>query len=75
MGKSVNTLQKGDRKGILPALRSPTNRRYDTQEHYLAYRGLISWEQGLVIADARVSSTGQKQDLALQQEVLEARAQ
>ncbi len=30
IGKSVNTLQKWDRKGVLPALRSPTNRRYYT---------------------------------------------
>jgi len=37
--KSVNTLQKWDRKGILPAFRSPTNRRYYTHEQYLAYRG------------------------------------
>jgi len=35
MGKAVNTLQKWDRKGILPAFRSPTNRRYNTHEQYL----------------------------------------
>lgn len=72
IGKSVNTLQKWDRKGILPAFRSPTNRRYYTHEQYLAYRGLISSEQGLVIVYARVSSPGQKQDLALQKEALRA---
>jgi DNA-binding transcriptional MerR regulator len=46
IGKSVNTLQKWDRKGILPAFRSLTNRRYYTHEQYLAYLGLISSEQG-----------------------------
>src|SRR5947208_465669 len=75
IGKSVNTLQQWDRKGILPALRSPTNRRYYTHEHYLAYRGLVSSEHGLVIAYARVSSPSQKKDLALQKEALRASCQ
>ena len=75
IGKSVNTLQKWDRKGILPAFRSPTNRRYYTHEQYLAYRGLISSEHGLVIAYTRVSSPGQKKDLALQKETLRAYCQ
>ena len=72
IGKSVNTLQKWDRKGIFKAYRSPTNRRYYTHEQYLEYRGLISSEQGLVIAYARVSSPGQKKDLAIQKEALRA---
>jgi putative resolvase len=67
IGKSVNTLQKWDRKGNLPAFR--------THEQYLAYRGLISSDQGLVIAYARVSSPGQKKDLALQKEALRAYCQ
>jgi putative resolvase len=75
IGKSVNTLQKWDRKGILPAFRTPTNRRYYTHEQYLAYRGLISSGQGLVIVYARVSSQGQKKDLALQKEALRAYCQ
>lgn len=75
IGKSVNTLQKWDRQGILPAFRSPTNRRYYTHEQYLQYRGLISSEQGLVIAYARVSSPGQKKDLAIQKEALRAYCQ
>jgi putative resolvase len=72
IGKSVNTLQKWDRKGILPAFRSPTNRRYYTHEQYLQYRGLISSEQGRVIVYARVATPSQKKDLALQQEALRA---
>jgi putative resolvase len=72
IGKSVNTLQKWDRKGILPAFRTPTNRRYYTHEQYLQYRGFISSERGLVIAYARVSSPSQKKDLATQKEALRA---
>jgi putative resolvase len=72
IGKSVNTLQKWDRKGILSAYRSPTNRRYYTHEQYLQYRGLISSEQGKTIAYARVSSPSQKKDLATQKEALRA---
>jgi len=72
IGKSVNTLQKWDRKGILPAFRSPTNRRYYTHEQYLQYRGLVSSKQGKVLAYARVSSPSQKKDLAIQKEALRA---
>ncbi|MFL5628467.1 MAG: IS607 family transposase [Ktedonobacteraceae bacterium] len=68
----MNTLQKWDRQGILPAFRTPTNRRYYTHEQYLAYRGLISSERGLVLAYARVSSPSQKKDLASQKEALRA---
>ena len=75
IGKSVNTLQKWDRKGILPAFRSPTNRRYYTHEQYLQYRGLISSQQGLVLAYARVSSPSQKKDLATQKQALRAYCQ
>jgi len=70
IGKSVNTLQKWDRKGILRAYRSPTNRRYYTHEQYLQYRGFISSEQGKTIAYARVSSPSQEKDLATQKEAL-----
>ena len=66
IGRSVNTLQKWDRKGVLSAHRSPTNRRYYTHDQYLAYRGLLAQESGKVIVYARVSSAGQKPDLANQ---------
>jgi len=68
----VNTLQKWDRKGILKAYRSPTNRRYYTHEQYLRYRGVIASEQGKTIAYARVSSPSQKRDLVIQKEALRA---
>src|SRR6266699_3728666 len=72
IGKSVITLQKLDRKGILKAHRSPTNRRYYTHDQYLMYRGLVAQEQSLTIAYARVSGVAQKPDLALQVKALEA---
>lgn len=71
IGKSVIPLQKWDRKGILKAHRSPTNRCYYTHEQYLTYRGLVAQEQGLTIAYARVSGVAQKPDLANQLKALE----
>ena len=72
IGRSVNTLQKWDRKGILKAHRSPTNRRYYTHDQYLAYRGLVAEARGRIIVYARVSSAGQKPDLAHQVAALRA---
>ncbi len=66
IGKSVITLQKWDRKGIVQAHRSPTNRRYYTHDQYMTYRGLVAQEQGLTVAYARVSGVAQKPDLANQ---------
>lgn len=37
IGRSVLTLQRWDRKGILRAYRSPTNRRYYTHQQYVEY--------------------------------------
>jgi putative resolvase len=66
IGRSVNTLQKWDRKGVLKAHRSPTNRRYYTHDQYLAYRGLTAEDGGKVIVYVRVSRAGQKPDLVSQ---------
>ncbi len=71
IGKSVNTLQKWDRKGILRAQRSPTNRRYYTHDQYLQYRGLVAQEHGLTIVYCRVSAVAQKPDLVNQMKALE----
>ena len=76
IGRTTNTLQKWDRKGILKAHRSPTtNRRYYTHDQFLAYRGLVAPEQGLTIAYARVSGVAQKPDLANQVKALETYCQ
>ncbi len=72
IGKAVITLQKWDRKGILIAHRTPTNRRYYTHDQYLIYRGLVAQEQGLTVAYSRVSGVAQKPDLANQVKALEA---
>src|SRR2546425_8599151 len=72
IGKSVNTLQKWDRKGILKAHRSPTNRRYYTHDQYLQYRGLVVQEQGLTIVYTRVSGMAQKPELAKQIKAIES---
>lgn len=37
LGVSVKTLQRWDREGILKAHRTPTDRRYYTQEQYIEY--------------------------------------
>lgn len=76
IGRTTNTLQKWDRKGILKAHRSPTtNRRYYTHDQYLQYRGLVAAEQGLTIVYARVSGVAQKPDLANQVKALEVYCQ
>jgi putative resolvase len=71
IGRTTSTLQKWDRKGILKAHRSPTNRRYYTHVQYLQYRGLVAQEQGLTIVYARVSGVAQKPELANQVNALE----
>jgi predicted site-specific integrase-resolvase len=63
IGKSVLTLQRWDRAGILKAYRTPTNRRYYTHDQYLEYRGLKAKGTGTTIAYARVSTQAQKPDL------------
>lgn len=72
IGKSVRTLQKWDREGILHAHRSPTNRRYYTHDQLLAYKGLTAQAEAKTIVYARVSSQGQKPDLQHQLAALQA---
>src|SRR5260370_9670331 len=72
IGRTTNSLQKGDREGKLKAHRSPTtNRRYYTHDQFLQYRGLVAQEQGLTIVYSRVSGVAQKPDLANQINALE----
>ena len=61
---SVKTLQRWDNAGILKARRSPTGRRYYTETQYLEYIGQpAEQEKRSVIIYARVSSSGQRDDL------------
>ncbi|SEM57778.1 Resolvase, N terminal domain, partial [Ligilactobacillus sp. WC1T17] len=63
LGVTVRTLQIWDKKGILKAYRTPTNRRYYTEEQYLEYTGQSLQNKRLNVAYARVSNTSQKDDL------------
>jgi len=70
IGRAVVTLQRWDREGILEAKRTPTNRRYYTHEQYLEYIGQKSTSKQ-IISYCRVSSSGQKADLASQRQAVE----
>ncbi|WP_156409573.1 IS607 family transposase, partial [Ligilactobacillus equi] len=63
LGVTVRTLQIWDKKGTLKAYRTPTNRRYYTEEQYLNYIGQSSTTKRKNVAYARVSTNGQKDDL------------
>lgn len=65
LGVSIKTLQRWDREGILVAKRTPTNRRYYTEDQYLSYVNK-SQPKGLILAYARVSSKNQTNDLTSQ---------
>ena len=60
---SVKTLQRWDREGILVAKRTPTDRRYYTEDQYLEYVGSSTKSKRKTIAYVRVSSANQKDDL------------
>lgn len=59
---TVRTLQRWDRIGKLPAKRSPTNRRYYTDDQLLQFLGKPQ-DNRKTVAYARVSTYGQKDDL------------
>ena len=63
LGVTVRTLQIWDNNGILKAYRTPTNRRYYTEEQYLEYIGKSASSIRKNVAYARVSTHGQKDDL------------
>ena len=65
INKSVVTLQRWDRTGVLsPETRSPTNRRLYSHQQYLDYCNIKTKpEDRQTIIYARVSSFGQKNDL------------
>lgn len=63
IGKSVKTLQRWDREGILTAYRSPSKRRYYTHTQYLEYMGETITENKQNVIYARVSTRNQCDDL------------
>ncbi len=73
LGITVRTLQEWDRKGILISHRTPTNRRYYTEDQYQDYLGNSSTAKK-VVAYARVSTSNQKDDLKNQIEFIQTYA-
>jgi predicted site-specific integrase-resolvase len=70
--KSVKTLQKWDREGVIIARRTPTNRRFYTHAQLLEYFGASATpELKTTVAYCRVSSQAQKPDLRNQRKALE----
>lgn len=63
LGKSVKTLQRWDRKGILVAERSKTNRRVYSRTDLDSFIGKSPTPNRRNVAYCRVSSRNQKQDL------------
>lgn len=64
LGVSVKTLQRWDNAGILKANRTPTDRRYYTQEQYLEFQGIDrDKDTRKTVIYARVSTRNQKDDL------------
>lgn len=64
IGKSVKTLQRWDREGILTAYRSPSKRRYYTHTQYLNYIGVKGQSnEKMNVLYCRVSTKNQSDDL------------
>jgi len=70
IGKSVSTLQRWDREKILIAHRTPTNRRFYTENQYNEYMGISIPDSSINVIYARVSTRNQKDDLVNQVEFL-----
>lgn len=72
IGKSTSTLRRWDREGILSPKRTPGNQRYYTDEDL---RYILSSEKARpnrqTVVYCRVSSSGQKDDLASQVKAME----
>lgn len=60
---TVQTLQNWDKKGTLKAHRTPTNRRFYTEDQYTKFVGQTTDDDRLNVAYARVSTYNQKDDL------------
>lgn len=60
---TVQTLQNWDKKGTLKAHRTPTNRRFYTEDQYTKFVGQTTYDDRLNVAYARVSTYNQKDDL------------
>lgn len=74
LGITVRTLQEWDRLGKFPANRTPTGRRYYTEEQYLGYIGEGKKNSRKIVAYARVSTRNQKDDLKNQIQFIQSYA-
>jgi len=72
IGVSVKTLQRWHNENILKSFRSPTNRRYYTNQQYMEYIGKTVPDKDTrkTIIYTRVSRSGQKDDLKNQVDFL-----
>jgi len=66
-----NTLQRGDRQGVLVAYRTPTGRRFYTHAQYLAHTGQAAIAERRTVVYCRVSSSNQRSDLQSQCNAME----
>jgi putative resolvase len=71
IGRTVKTLQRWDREGILKAHRSITQRRYYTHDQFVQITGQKANKRRRVIY-CRVSSASQKKDLISQKNAVES---
>ncbi len=69
IARSTHTLQVWDRKGILVAHRTPTNRRFYTHDQLSEILG-VKVDKRIAVSYCRVSSPGQKDDLLSQQKAV-----
>jgi len=67
LGVHVKTLQAWDKDGVLKAFRTPTGRRYYTEEQYKRY---MLESNGKVVAYCRINFREQKELLEAQKEAL-----
>ena len=72
IGKTVKTLQRWDNSGKLIAHRTPTNRRFYTEQQYNDFMGIATKNDRVNVIYARVSTANQKDDLNNQVEFLKA---
>lgn len=72
IGKTVKTLQRWDNSGKLIAHRTPTNRRFYTEQQYNDFMGVTTKNDRVNVVYARVSTANQKDDLNNQVEFLKA---
>lgn len=69
VARTTNTLQRWDRDGILKAHRTPTDRRFYTDDQLSEVLG-IKADKRVAVSYCRVSSANQKDDLLTQQKAV-----